>query len=108
MEKNFYPVVEVFWKDHYSMGDEWYDKDEKHELRILSAVGYLVSEDDEYLFIASNYDFGNDTYSGGTAVLKNCIIKRRVVSKGKFHYDQFAGKGKTCKNCKPKPLPSST
>lgn len=108
MEKNFYPVVEVFWKDHYGLGDDWYDEDEKHELRILSAVGYLVGENDDYLFIAANYDFGNETYSGGTAVLKNCIVKRRVVSKGKFDYDQFARKGKTSKARKSQLQPPKT
>jgi len=88
----FYPVVELFWKDHYSIGDLWYDVTEMPGVRILSAVGYLVNEDDDYYYVASNFDFGTDVCSGGTAVLKNCVVKRRLLSKGKFNYDKFSGK----------------
>jgi hypothetical protein len=91
METPFYPIVEVFWKDHYAIGDEWYDEVGKRDVRIISAIGYLVDEDEDYYYIAANYDFGNHTFSSGTAVLKNCIIRRRVLSKGKFNYDQFSG-----------------
>ena len=91
METPFYPVVEVFWKDHYAIGDDWYDEAQVANIRIISAIGYLVDEDDNYYYIAANYDFGNNTFSSGTAVLKNCITKRRVLSKGKFNYDQFSG-----------------
>jgi len=108
MEKNFYPVVELFWKDHYGMGDEWYDEIEDTSPRILSAVGYLVGQDDDYYYVSCNYDFGNCQFSNGTAVLKNCVIKRRVISKGKFDYDQFSGKRKTCSNCKSHLQPQST
>jgi len=101
MKKSFYPVVEVFWKDHYSLGDEWYDDLKDQPVRILSAVGYLVEEDEDYYYIACNFDFGSGQFSSGTAVLKNCIVKRRVLSRGKFDYDQFARKRTPCENCEP-------
>jgi hypothetical protein len=41
MKNFFYPIVELFWKDHYSLGDEWYDEMKDQPVRILSAVGYL-------------------------------------------------------------------
>lgn len=108
MKFKFYPVVELFWKDHYSLGDEWYDEIPEADARILSAVGYLVGEDEDYYYVSCNYDFGNDQFSAGTAVLKNCIVKRRVLSRGKFNYDQFAGKRKARKDSKSHPLPPQT
>jgi len=106
MKFKFYPVVELFWKDHYSLGDEWYDESPEADARIISATGYLVAEDDDYYYVCCNYDFGNHSYSGGTAVLKNCVVKRRVLSRGKFNYDQFSGKRKTRKDRKSQ-LPST-
>jgi hypothetical protein len=101
MKNFFYPIVELFWKDHYSLGDEWYDEMADQPVRILSAVGYLVNEDEDYYYVACNFDFGGKQFSAGTAVLKNCVTKRRVLSKGRFDYDQFTGKRTPCENCEP-------
>lgn len=71
------PLVEVFWEDHYSIGDDWYEVDHKHEACVLSAVGYLVHEDDMYMYVACTYELDSGKYSAGTAVLKNCIVAYR-------------------------------
>lgn len=68
-------LVEVFWWDHYSLGDDWYHTDTKHEPCILSAVGYLVAEDDHYYYVSSTYEIASKDYSSGTAVLKNCVTQ---------------------------------
>ena len=67
------PLVEIFWEDHYSMGDTWHEPDAKHEPCILSAVGYLVAENDLYYWVACTYELDNGNYSAGTAVLKKCV-----------------------------------
>ena len=75
--KQIPPLVEVFWEDHYSIGDDWYEADHKHEACVLAAVGYLVHEDDMYLYVACTYELDSGKYSAGTAVLKNCIVAYR-------------------------------
>lgn len=77
------PLVEVFWWDHYSMGDEWHTKEAKHKPCILSAVGYLVAEDDNYWWVTSTYEVETGSYSSGTAVLKNCVTKFTTVKQGR-------------------------
>lgn len=67
------PLVEIFWEDHYSMGDTWHEPDAKHETCMLSAVGYLVAENDLYYWVACTYELDNGNYSAGTAVLKKCV-----------------------------------
>lgn len=73
------PLVEVFWEDHYSIGDDWYEPDHVHEVCILSAVGYLVSEDDLYMYVACTFEPATRNYSAGTAVLKKCITEIHYI-----------------------------
>lgn len=70
---NLPKLVEVFWWDHYSLGDDWHDKHHRHQPCILSAVGYIVDEDDMYYWVASTFEVATGDYSSGTAVLKNCV-----------------------------------
>lgn len=81
MNKVNLPIVEIFWEDHYSLGDDWFEMGHKHEICILSAIGYLVSEDDKYYYVACTYDLNDKTYSAGTAVLKNCVVDFNIYSK---------------------------
>jgi hypothetical protein len=74
-------LVEVFWWDHYSIGDDWYHKGFKHEPCILSAIGYLVDQDDHYYYVTSTYEISNGNYSSGTAVLKNCVTQMNHLRK---------------------------
>jgi len=67
------PLVEIFWEDHYSMGDDWHEPDAKHEPCVLSAVGYLVAENEQYYWVTCTYELATGNYSAGTAVLKNCV-----------------------------------
>ena len=69
------PLVEVYWEDHYSLGDDWHKPGHKHEVCILTAVGYLISEDDKYYYVTSTYEPSTQSYSSGTAVLKNCVLQ---------------------------------
>lgn len=81
--KDLPPLVEVFWEDHYSIGDDWFEPGHSHELCILSAVGYLVGEDDLYYYIACTLDLRDQTYSAGTAVIKKCVTEFRTYKNPK-------------------------
>lgn len=74
------PIVEIFWEDHYSIGDDWFEPGFKHEICVLSAIGYLVSEDEKYYYVACTYELETGNYSSGTAVLKNCVVDFRRYS----------------------------
>lgn len=93
--KDIPPIVEVFWEDHYSLGDDWYEPDYKHNMCILSAIGYLVSEDSNYYYIACTYDLENGSYSSGTAVLKNCVINYRLLSEERVIEEEIRKPHKT-------------
>lgn len=80
MNKVNLPIVEIFWEDHYSLGDDWFELGYKHDICILSAIGYLVSEDDKYYYVACTYDLADKSYSAGTAVLKNCVVDFNIYS----------------------------
>jgi len=80
MKKIDFPIVEIFWEDHYSIGDDWFELGHKHDICILSAIGYLVSEDSKYYYVACTYDPDSRMYSAGTAVLKNCVVDFHIYS----------------------------
>lgn len=71
--KNF-KRVEILFEDHYSLGDDWFELDENEKPRLLSAIGFLVKEDEKYYYLASTYDLGIEKYQAGTAVLKSCVV----------------------------------
>lgn len=73
------PLVEVFWWDHYSIGDDWYEHNHKHQPCILSAVGYIVDENEYYYWLAATYEIATGSYSAGTAVLKNCVTQLNTL-----------------------------
>ena len=74
MDFKFYPIVELFWKDHYDLGDEWYDKIPDDGVRIISTVGYLVGEDDDYYYVSCNYDFGMNIILPVQQFLKTVLL----------------------------------
>ena len=76
---NIPPIVEIFWEDHYSMGDTWHEPSDTHDTCILSAIGYLVAENDLYYWVACTYEMENGNYQGGTAVLKKCVTYYSVL-----------------------------
>ena len=94
------PLVEVFWEDHFSMDDDWYEVGTPHTMCILSAVGYLVAEDSDYYYIACTYDLEDQKYSAGSAVLKNCVINFRQYTEADAILDEVRKPTKT----KGKPL----
>jgi hypothetical protein len=101
------PLVEVFWEDHFSIDDDWYDIGTKHTMCILSAVGYLVAEDDDYYYIACTYELDTQKYSAGSAVLKNCVLNFRKYTEADAILDEV----RKPTNTKGKPLnvkPSSS
>lgn len=73
-------LVEIFWWDHYSIGDDWFDQDYKHQPCILSAVGYLVDQNEYYYWVASTFEVATGSYSAGTAVLKNCVTAMNTLN----------------------------
>lgn len=79
------PLVEVYWEDHYSLGDDWHEPGTKHTHCILTCVGYIVHEDDKYYWVSSTYEPATRNYSSGTAVLKNCITQMRYLKQGRRH-----------------------
>lgn len=76
---NIPAIVEIFWEDHYGLDETWHEPKTKHHTRILSAIGYLVSQDERYYYVACTLDLETDNYQGGTAVLKKCVIYYNVV-----------------------------
>jgi hypothetical protein len=98
------PIVEIFWEDHYSIDDDWYDKDDVHDICILSAIGYLVHEDEHYYYVSCTYELDSQRYSAGTAVLKNCVLNFRRYTEADAIVDEvrktFKTKGKPL-NVKP-------
>ena len=92
------PLVEIFWEDHYSLGEEWFEPDAKHEICILSAVGYLVSQDDKYYYVACTYEMDSGHYQSGTAVLKNCVVDFNVYSKADQPFKKQPEKSKDAKS----------
>lgn len=73
------PLVEIFWWDHYSIGDNWYERNDTHDPCVLSAVGYVVAENNHYYWIAATYEVATGSYSSGTAVLKNCVTTMNIL-----------------------------
>lgn len=81
-------LVEIFWWDHYSIGDDWFDQDHKHKPCILSAVGYLVDQNEYYYWVASTFEVATGSYSAGTAVLKNCVTTMNTLTPERpVHWD---------------------
>lgn len=66
--------VEVFFEDHYSLGEEWNHKKAKHDKCILSCLGYLVDEDETYYYLANTFEPKTKDYQAGTAVVKSCVV----------------------------------
>lgn len=90
------PLVEIFWWDHYSIGDDWFDQDHKHQPCILSAVGYLVDQNEYYYWVASTFEVATGSYSAGTAVLKNCVTAMNTLEpKREVHWDGTINKTST-------------
>jgi hypothetical protein len=67
---------------------------------ILSAVGYLVAEDDDYYYIACTYELDSQKYSAGSAVLKNCVLNFRKYTEADAILDEV----RKPKQTKGKPL----
>lgn len=93
------PLVEIFWEDHYSIGDDWYEPGHAHQPCVLSSVGYLVDEDERYYYVACTYELDTGKYSCGSAVLKNCVVYFRK------HEGNRAIQGKKVKPSKTKTPP---
>jgi hypothetical protein len=89
------PLVEVFWEDHFSIDDDWYEIGTPHTMCILSAVGYLVAEDSDYYYISCTYELDSQKYSAGTAVLKNCVLNFRKYTEADAIVDEIRKPSKT-------------
>jgi hypothetical protein len=66
-------ILYISWYDHYSLGEEWYEKKVKTPSRVIESVGFLMDEDDQYYYISSLRDTQTKCYSSGIAILKNCV-----------------------------------
>ena len=67
--------VEIYFQDHYSLGEDWLEKDHSHSVYILTCLGYLVKEDPLYYYIANTWDPQSKEYQAGTAILKSCVVE---------------------------------
>lgn len=72
--KLMYSIVKIDWLDHYSLGEEWYDPSLAPGRRVISSVGFLAGQDDEYYYVCALIDNENETCSQGVAILKNCAL----------------------------------
>jgi hypothetical protein len=86
-----YPIVEISWKDHYSLPDEWYAVSEESSIRIIKSSGYLFKEDVDHYYICTNIDNETETISSGIAILKICVLEK-IVLKEKNSNDNFVSR----------------
>lgn len=93
-----FSVVEIFWKDHYSLPDQWYDGSVADQPRVICSVGYLIEEDEEYYYLSTNYDEQAKHHSSGIAILKNCVTSKKVLKKEKTKNDFSTRKRKFNQN----------
>ena len=70
----------VKWKDHVS-ADEWTPADAiLPRNHVIESVGIIVTETDEMLVMALNFDPEGDAYSCIMHICKELIISREVLA----------------------------
>jgi hypothetical protein len=74
------PIHIIEWTDSFSIEDEWYNVGESHDPRNILTCGYVVGEDDKYVYIATTFDTGSGMYSVGIGIYKPCITSRTVLA----------------------------
>lgn len=80
-----FPIVQVWWKDHYTNTEWTAIKDMSNAPEMCLTVGYLVRDADDHVLIASTVD-PNDPMAGTMGntwyILRNCITDIKVLKKG--------------------------
>lgn len=74
------PIQIVEWWDSFAIEDEWYELSAKHPPRHILSSGYIVGEDDNYLYLASTFDPTSGTYSVALAIYKPCVVARTPLA----------------------------
>lgn len=74
-------LVYLEWEDHSGyVSTGWMETDEIDNVPvIIKTVGFIVKEDDKCISFASCIDMGSGYTKRIGTVLKNCIIKRKVI-----------------------------
>ncbi len=84
-------MVFVEWTDSGEWLSKGWDKAEKYIASRSSkppvgnvfTAGFIMHEDDEWLYVSPMYDPGNDHWYGVEAILKTCIQNRVGLKQGK-------------------------
>lgn len=91
MKVNIGDVVRIDWQDHYSNSSGWRSlaeaKDKMLAPIIPSSVGVVVDQDKNSICIAQNWhptDEGSHRVADFMTIIKGCIKKITIFSKGKF------------------------
>lgn len=81
-EKPKLKLEKVVWKDHFSVlyKQGWQDHHTPDlEPVHVCSVGVKMAENREVLILAQNYDKFSNIGGNTIAILKNCIVSRKVV-----------------------------
>jgi len=73
-------IVHVVWQDTYALEDQWIPSNPPIERRLIRTIGFKLTENNEYLVVASTYDPTSDTYGSAIAIHKPCVINSSTIT----------------------------
>ncbi len=74
------PVVRLAWVDSFNVEAGWHDEDDLAGWvpALVSLVGFLFNEDDNYIRLAlSAYGVGDGRHVSGVTIIPKCSVTRR-------------------------------
>lgn len=74
------PVVQILWLDASSKYVENYEPDERNCGMILSTVGHLIHEDDDFVYLSIDADEMGNARDGMEIPRVNILAIRRAVT----------------------------
>lgn len=74
------PIQIIEWWDSFAIEDEWYEVGTKHPPRHIVSSGYVVGEDEHYVYLASTFDPTSGNYSVAIAIYKPCIVNKTPLA----------------------------
>jgi hypothetical protein len=77
------PIICVAWEDPCTYSEWTYRKDaEKKKAQEVLSIGFLVSEDEDYITLAldvSTDEEGDEQFNAYAVIPKGCVRRRRTV-----------------------------
>lgn len=82
--KRVFKLYEYIWYDHFSESGWKQDGDIKTRPYLVYGVGYLVDEDDNYLYFTDGLVPSTGQFRGTMAVLKAALKTKKIIRKEVF------------------------